>query len=536
MTGLHNNPFAILGASMRDDRRKLIELAEARALEGDQEAIQKSRAQLTNPRARLEAEIAWVPGMSPKRAAQLLEILSANPRSLLGIKGIPPLANANILGATLESEKCQLSSDEVASQALALALAFEELDPDQILRDLNEDRGVAGISPVAGTELVAEMLGERKRYFVRAARAAFDRLPSSSLVSAFTKMVDDATGNGDREAPQLIDELVDGYSLEVQDFLSEEGEKVRQILAAIRKEASSKNKPGLKKLTEQLGSTVRNWDLVAQPIQVSAKSRGKRDETSRTLALEIRSVGVELCNEHNLLEPAQEMTALLQDVFAEVPEVFEKLEEDAEALAGLVESRDEQAAAITYEADVGALFKSKLKISPDGIEWKGSRRALESITRVRWGGVRHSVNGIPTGTTYTIAYGDNSSETSIELRREETYTQFLERLWPAVCARLAHQIVQTLGAGKTFRVGDALLRDDGVELERHKFFSNERVFCNWRDIHVWSADGSFFIGARADKKVYVQASYIEVANVHVVEFLIRAFFKKPASRLSQAFA
>ena len=90
------------------------------------------------------------------------------------------------------------------------------------------------------------------------------------------------------------------------------------------------------------------------------------------------------------------------------------------------------------------LFKDTLSNSAQGVSWKEKTYPLNSITRVRWGGVRHSVNGVPTGTDYTVAFGDNRSESVVSIKREATYTKFTEKLWRAVCARLmsggaAHQ-------------------------------------------------------------------------------------------------
>ena len=48
---------------------------------------------------------------------------------------------------------------------------------------------------------------------------------------------------------------------------------------------------------------------------------------------------------------------------------------------------------------------------------------------------------------------------------------------------------------------------------------------------VWSADGSFYIGATEDEKIYVALSYMNVANVHVLEQCIRMAFKKPGMRV-----
>lgn len=78
------------------------------------------------------------------------------------------------------------------------------------------------------------------------------------------------------------------------------------------------------------------------------------------------------------------------------------------------------------------------------------------------------------------------------------------------------------------------MHDDGVTLVKHKFLgSNEKIRCSWRQISVWSADGSFYIGAQNDKKTYSSASYIHDANTHILEQAIRmAFNKSGICRLS----
>jgi len=99
------------------------------------------------------------------------------------------------------------------------------------------------------------------------------------------------------------------------------------------------------------------------------------------------------------------------------------------------------------------------------------------------------------------------------------------------------RMVNAVRSGGELRIGDAILRDDGVTLVRQKFFgAPESVRCAWSDVQVWSADGSFFIGAKHDKKARVQLSYINAYNTHAIETLIRAAFKKPGLRkLSELF-
>jgi hypothetical protein len=98
-TQIHENPFFVLGASTRDDRRRILELADQLSLEIDDEVCQKARSQLTSPRQRLIAEISWLPGISPRKTGELLGILERDPLSLRRSSGLPTLANLNLAAA-----------------------------------------------------------------------------------------------------------------------------------------------------------------------------------------------------------------------------------------------------------------------------------------------------------------------------------------------------------------------------------------------------------------------------------------------------
>jgi hypothetical protein len=91
-----------------------------------------------------------------------------------------------------------------------------------------------------------------------------------------------------------------------------------------------------------------------------------------------------------------------------------------------------------------------------------------------------------------------------------------------------------LKSGEELLFGGATVRDDGIMLLRHKFLSTEPVRCHWHQSQIWSADGTFYIGAKNDKKVYVGLSYIQEANVHILEQAIRMAFKKGVPRLSMS--
>ena len=541
---LLQNPFHILNASPRDNRRRIMELADERSLLLDSSECMEARSELTNPRKRLSAEVAWLPGIGPKRAGELLSIIESSPTDLLAVDNLSSIARANLLAAGL-ARLPDHNADDVAEWILEIAWAFEDLDPDELSVIINEERIVSGFPEVSDLSAVEAEIQERRRHYRKVIKSALDNLSPKELVEAVTVAVESATDDGEEHGPILIADLVDSYEVEAQGFLDKEEGNIKALVEKLRAAVDAERSDStLAPMVNQLIQVVNNWDTVAQPIQVSTKSRGLDHDASHRVAGLVRGLVIHMFNEHGKLDFSQQLTNMLQEVFAEIGEVAERTAEDADALGEIAEQRvrliadaknraEEWRREITYEADVGAIFKDKLRISPEGIEWKGRRWDLDSITRVRWGGTRHSVNGIPTGTTYSIIFGNGSNYASIELKKEATYSNFIDRLWKAVGVRLLTEYLEGLRDGKKYRFGSTVMSDHGMELERKKLFgSNERVFCRWGELVVWNGAGVFCIGKKEDKKLAAAFSYQEEDNIHVLEAAIRMFWKRGGDRLS----
>jgi hypothetical protein len=543
---LHGTPFALLGVTSRDDRRKIVDQAEHKSLELNPDDCQKARSDLTNPRNRLAAEIAWLPGVSPRRASQLLEGLLVDAMAVRGETGLPTLAHCNLLAAAFEAVPSSYPSEDLAEFIQELAVLVDDLDAEEVIRDINEDRTISGFPEVKAIDQVEAELLERKRYFRTAIKDALNRLPPEALLGAITAAVEGATFGGEEHAPELIDELVDGYAIEVQNVLEKEAETAKKLIESVRRAAGG-GESATAPLVENLERVARNWDRFAQPIQLSAKARGIEHEASIALAYAIRSLAIDLFNKHDQINPSRKLTKLLGEIFSELPEFAERVEQDADTLSDIHSKRTkaeaqakareaEWARSISFSADVGVVFKDTLSISADGIEWKGQRCPLDSITGVRWGAVRHSVNGIPTGTDYEIAFATRSGTTSVSLRKESTYSGFIEALWRAVCVRLMIEMSEALEGGRSLSFGNMTVEDAYVTLVRHKFLgANEKVRLSWSDVHVWSANGEFVIGAKNDKKVYGSGSYKDHWNIHLLDHIVRAGFKKGVNKLSDYF-
>ena len=122
---LLQNPFHILTASPRDNRRRIMELADERSLLLDSSQCMAARSDLTNPRKRLSAEIAWLPGIGPKRADEMLSLLESSPTDLLSVDKLSSTARANLLAAGLARLPTR-NVDDTGRWILEIAWAFVE--------------------------------------------------------------------------------------------------------------------------------------------------------------------------------------------------------------------------------------------------------------------------------------------------------------------------------------------------------------------------------------------------------------------------
>jgi hypothetical protein len=541
---LLQNPFHILTASPRDNRQRIMELADERSLLLDSSECIEARSDLTNPRKRLSAEVAWLPGIGPKRARDVVFLLESSPADLLAVDNLSSVARANLLAAGL-ARLPDNNADDVTEWIIEIAREFEDIALEELRMIIKEERVVSGFPEVSDLSAVEVEIQERRRHYRQVIKAALDNLSPKELVRAVTDAVESETDVGEEYCPILIADIVDAFEVEAQEFLDKEEGNIKALAEKLRAAVDAKRPDSaLAPMVNQLIQVVKNWDTVAQPIQVSAKSRGLDHDASIRVAGLLRSLAIYMFNEHGKLEFSQQITYMLQEVFAEVGVVAERTAEDAGALKDIAEQRvrwiedakkgaEQWRRKITYEADVGAVFKDKLRISPEGIEWKGRRWDLDSITRIRWGGTRHSVNFIPTGTTYSIIFGTRSESTNIELRKQITYSNFIERLWMAVGVRLLTEYLEGLRDGKKYSFGDTIMSDYGMELVRYKIFgSNEHIFCNWNELSIWNVPGVFCIGKKGDKKLAAAFSYQEVDNIHILEAAIRMFWKRGGDRLS----
>ena len=532
-----DNPFFILDSTTRDSRQKIVQSAEEKSLDIDEDLCQKARSDLTMPRNRVFAELNWLPGVSPRKVALLVSQLKASDKDLYSVEGIPDLARINILMELLNTEHINFNNNELEEIIVNIVYDFENLDIDEIIRDINEDRIVSGFPELNDYALVNNHLIEKRRGCVKLILKRLNNLDTKHLIDIMTRIVDEETANGEIQASPMIEDLVDDYKLHTQNFLEQEFEKIKKLIEVIRGR-SDEGKDSISALIDKLLQITQNWDNVAQPIQLSMKSRGLDEPLSTQVANTIRSLSIDLTNDYGYVELSQRISESLKELFAELPEIVEKVEEDIDTLDDLFyqiqEAKDKKEReerqfqeSLNYSVEIGILMKDKLSISSKGITWKNKTYPLESITRVTWGATRHSVNGIPTGTTYTISFGDDRSTSTVETRRGSVYEEVIDRLWKTAGMVIITKLLKDFRNGQRLTFNNATIWDDGVTLIKPGgwFSSDESKKFGWSELQIYSFNGSLVIESIEEKKFVTAIAYQDVYNVHFLEQLIRMKFK-----------
>ena len=333
---LFKNPFHILGATTRDNRHRIMELAEERSLLSDADACMEARAILITPRRRVPAEVAWLPGVDPSFYGLLFRYLESPDEELPNIT-MAPIASAN-LRATKLSRHPGLSSSDIVEWILTIAQVSEAINSETVCAILNENRRASGFPEITDQSAIDDEIRNQKRYYSQTITSILENLSVNARARVMISLLETTTSNGRYQCPTLIRNLIPAYERGVQDSL----EQIQQIIETqderLRSMADAENPDTtLSPIVDQLLESLQEWDTLVQPIQLSRQSTGQRHDASSEMARRFRQLAADLFMEYRRPDFSRRILNTLRDVFSEVPEIVEQIDEDLENLRELEE-------------------------------------------------------------------------------------------------------------------------------------------------------------------------------------------------------
>ena len=85
--------------------------------------------------------------------------------------------------------------------------------------------------------------------------------------------------------------------------------------------------------------TVKDWGIIALPIQVNKKRQGLQDTASHRVGNCVRELAIHLFNEYDKLHASQQILKTLKAVLDKLPEIVERITLDLETLNKIASQR-----------------------------------------------------------------------------------------------------------------------------------------------------------------------------------------------------
>ena len=164
------NPFYILDTSPRDNKRIIHEKAEEKMLFEDEELCRNAERVLLNPQKRLDAEISWFIGISPKKAKSIIETVASAAESNIFdydfFSQLDGLSYANIMAIFLSKiSEDSWTEDEVENLVREFCDAVNQIDIADAIDLINEERIAAGFPEITDYETADDAWNNLYRYY-----------------------------------------------------------------------------------------------------------------------------------------------------------------------------------------------------------------------------------------------------------------------------------------------------------------------------------------------------------------------------------
>ena len=300
--------FYVLEANLHSTRAEIHRLAEDKMLLIDEEQCRNAERELTQTNLRIPHETAWLLGVEPACARSLAE-LAAEGRltfhySFEGQRlSIPPLAQCNLIAEHLAQAPLfnGLFADDEAEAAHIESLLHtaaelcEEVDPEEVLDELNTARERAGFNAIPSCDMLDEHLSNRRNELRNAFAEALRGLPKETETAMLTRLMEQQAEETDEMALSLLDDVVTDYELrrmpkltELETAITEAGKRVEEEMKRQRDGGKGDIEISNAEL-ERIGSLIGEWQAIIRPVLLSHKERGVAHRRAEDLVGEIRA-------------------------------------------------------------------------------------------------------------------------------------------------------------------------------------------------------------------------------------------------------
>lgn len=326
---LNQNPFYLLEISPKDKRATIISKAEEKAFFLDDGSGEAAQATLLNPAKRLLAELDWFLDVDKKEIKKISKCIAENKE--ISTEGLSPISKINALLFNFSIMQ-DVEAYDIGFMLTDIDEQFGLVTIDSVLEIVNTCRKEAGMKIVSEAEVDEAIDAKRdtiRQIFTEKLHALSDE-EYMAFVSILAKQY---VANEDYDDGIVISDALDQYEIRMQTEIQKHTEAVEKHIERIK---GLSDETAIKENIRGLIKRIKEWDAFVQPLQLRSQASGMPHDNSMSLGREIRDLALYLHNEKELTEIALDLVTAMQDIFAEVGDLAERLEEDADALVEII--------------------------------------------------------------------------------------------------------------------------------------------------------------------------------------------------------
>jgi hypothetical protein len=207
-----------------------------------------------------------------------------------------------------------------------------EDEADELLEVINQARRKAHINICKDSAQLKLELDGLLADVVEALNSVFDRFSHDEVIEIANELAE--IKEYEESYNQVYEKFMDLYAIKYSETLKSYQRYIFDMVEDISNFESPDD-------LDELCSITRKFDNIAQPLQVYLLSRGQSNLQSESVAIakRIRNLAVELYRETDSAEMSIKLINLEIELFSELPEFYEQLQEDKVLVEQLINSK-----------------------------------------------------------------------------------------------------------------------------------------------------------------------------------------------------
>lgn len=328
---IEDNPFYVLDVKPSDNVSIINEKYDDKSFmdEDKEDCYDYARQVLISPNKRLIAELGWFYNLNRNLNEFLQDIENfvfmdeeGQDDFLEELKYVSSRESFLVLNEILN----QLTTDEMANIIIEMDVAYSSLCSDDEIKNFIDD--VNSMRRIAGTALCKDFTYVKKetKSLINNTIDAFSYIFQNEDDDDIITMVNEVASEAiecNHEYGMVIERLIDAYNLHFKSKLEDYKNSIYTEIEEAKEYTETYE-------LEYLCGITRDFDRIAQPIQLLLKDRGQSDlqEESINIANQLRNLAIYYNNESDLPELSMCLIELEMELFSELPEIYSRLEED----------------------------------------------------------------------------------------------------------------------------------------------------------------------------------------------------------------